>query len=200
MNKQKNAVRCMVARIMTLVMTTVMLLGNIRSIPVKAEGGAYPYMIFAASEEEGAVTLCANNVGFNGGVATNGTIAVIGGNCNINGTRTEHGRLDSENSESGGSIGEALLMPDIRERIENTYFASGTQEHTEDYTLEEININVDTPIEGNGKVSLSGNINLNAGILAQDDIVLDGEVKNSGDVVLYSASGNVIIDRSGLSW
>ncbi|MDE6743031.1 MAG: S8 family peptidase, partial [Lachnospiraceae bacterium] len=31
------------------------------------------------------------------------------------------------------------------------------------------------------------------------DIVLDGEVKNSGDVVLYSASGNVVIDSTNVN-
>ena len=196
MKKRKKVFKSIVARIMTLVMAAVMIPGSMSTVPARAEGGIYPYMIFAASDEEGAVTLCANNMGFNGSVATNGTIAVTGGNCNINGIRTERA---GEDTESGQVTGDPLLMPDIRERIENTYFAAGTQEHVGDYTLEEININVDTPIEGDGTVSLSGNINLNAGIMAQDDIVLDGEVKNSGDVVLYSASGNVIIDSGNVN-
>ncbi|MDE6687825.1 MAG: S8 family peptidase, partial [Lachnospiraceae bacterium] len=171
------------------VMTAVMVLGGMPSIPARAEDGTYPYMIFAASDEEGAVTLLVNNAGINGSVATNGTIAVTGGNCNINGTRTER----------AGESGEPLLMPDLRERIKNTYFAAGTEAHAEDYALEEININVNTPIEGDGEISLTGNINLNAGIMAQEDIVLDGEVKNSGDVVLYSASGNVVIDSTNVN-
>ena len=193
---RKNAIRSIVAKIMTLVMAAVMISGSMSVIPARAEGSIYPYMIFASSVEEGAVTIYANNTGINGNVATNGTIAVTGGNCNINGARTERA---GEDTESGQVTGELLLMPDIRERIVNTYFVAGTQEHEEDYVLEEININVDTPIEGDGTVSLSGNINLNAGIMAQDDIVLDGEVKNSGDVVLYSASGNVIIDSGNVN-
>ena len=183
MKKQKNTIRSMVARVMSLVMAVVMVWGGMPTIPARAEDGAYPYMIFAASDEEGAVTFLVNNAGMNGSVATNGTIAVTGGNCNINGTRTER----------AGESGEPLLMPDLREKIENTYFSAGTEEHAEDYALEEININVNTPIEGDGSVSLTGNINLNAGIMAQEDIVLDGDVKNSGDVVLYSASGNIVI-------
>ncbi|MDE6530635.1 MAG: hypothetical protein K2K96_07655, partial [Lachnospiraceae bacterium] len=183
MKKQKNTIRNMVARVMSLVMAVVMILGGVPSLPTRAEGEAYPYMIFAASDEEGAVTFLVNNAGMNGSVATNGTIAVTGGNCNINGTRTER----------AGESGELLLMPDLRERIVNTYFSAGTEEHAEDYALEDTNINVNTPIEGDGSVSLTGNINLNAGIMAQEDIVLDGEVKNSGDVVLYSASGNIVI-------
>ena len=192
MRKQKNTIRSIIARVMTLVMTAVMTLGSMPAIPARAEGGAYPYMIFAASDEEGAVTLSANNTGINGSVATNGTIAVTGDNCNINGTRIERAGLDGE---SGG----LLLMPDIRERIENSYFAAGTEEHAGDYALEEININVNTPIEGSGEISLYGNINLNAGIMAQEDIVLDGEVKNSGDVVLYSVSGNIVIDSDNVN-
>ncbi|MDE6713696.1 MAG: hypothetical protein K2K20_08165, partial [Lachnospiraceae bacterium] len=189
MKKWKSAIRSKMVRTMALVMAAVMVLASIPSIPARAEDGSYPYMIFAASDEEGAVTLNANNTGLNGSVATNGTIAVTGGNCNINGTRTER----------AGKSGEPLLMPDLRERIINTYFAAGTEEHAEDYALEEININVNTPIEGDGEISLIGNINLNAGIMAQEDIVLDGEVKNSGDVVLYSASGNIIIDSTNVN-
>ncbi len=189
MKKQKNVIRSTVARAMAVVMAVTAVSGSMFSIPARAEGGAYPYMIFAASDGEGAVTFHANNVGLNGSVATNGTVAVIGGNCNINGTRTER----------AGESGEPVGMPDLRERIENTYFAAGTEEHAQDYALEEININVNTPIEGNGEVSLSGNINLNAGIMAQEDIVLDGEVKNSGDVALYSASGNIIIDSTNVN-
>ena len=189
MKKRNNTIRRKMARAIALVMTVVMVLGGVSSITVRAEDGAYPYMIFAASDEEGAVTLWSGNAGINGSVATNGTTAVTGGNCNINGTRTER----------AGESGEPLLMPDLREKIENTYFSAGTEEHAEDYALEEININVNKPIEGDGSVSLTGNINLNAGIMAQEDIVLDGEVKNSGDVVLYSASGNIIIDSTNVN-
>ena len=187
--KQKSFIRSAIARGMLLVMTVTAVSWSMPAIPVRAEDGAYPYMIFAASDEEGAVTLWSGNAGINGSVATNGTTAVTGGNCNINGTRTER----------AGESGEPLLMPDLREKIENTYFSAGTEEHAEDYALEEININVNTPIEGDGSVSLTGNINLNAGIMAQEDIVLDGEVKNSGDVVLYSASGNVVIGSTNVN-
>ena len=188
MKKQKNDIRRIMAQVMILVMVVTML-GGTTSIPARADGGAYPYMIFAASDEDGAVTLSSNNTGLNGSIATNGTITVIGGNCNINGTRTE----------CAGESGEPIGMPDLREWIGNTYFAVGTEEHMEDYALEETNINVNTPIEGEGKVSLSGNINLNAGIMAQEDIVFDGDVKNTGDVVLYSASGNVVISSTNVN-
>ena len=49
----------------------------------------YPYTLFAASGEDGAITVNAGNFCINGNVATNGTI-VSSGNMNINGTRTEH--------------------------------------------------------------------------------------------------------------
>lgn len=48
----------------------------------------YPYTIFAASNDEGAITVNAGNFCVNGNVATNGTI-VSSGNMNINGIRTE---------------------------------------------------------------------------------------------------------------
>lgn len=48
----------------------------------------YPYAMFAASSDEGAITVNADNFCVNGNVATNGTI-VSSGNMNVNGTRTE---------------------------------------------------------------------------------------------------------------
>ena len=141
MKKWKNTVRSIVAKVMILVMAAATVSGSLPAITVRAEDGIYPYMIFAASEEEGAVTLQADNTGLNGSVATNGSITVIGGNCNINGTRTER----------AGANGGTLFMPDLRERIEAAYFAAGTEEHTGDYALEEININIKHPSRGTGR-------------------------------------------------
>ena len=61
------------------------------TIPAMAEDTVdkYPYTLFAASNEEGAITVNAGNFCVNGNVATNGTIG-SSGNMNINGTKTEN--------------------------------------------------------------------------------------------------------------
>ena len=46
----------------------------------------YPYTLFAASQEDGAITANAGNFCVNGSVATNGTI-VASGNFNVNGSK-----------------------------------------------------------------------------------------------------------------
>ena len=48
----------------------------------------YPYTMFAASSDDGAITVNSGNFCINGNVATNGTI-VSSGNVNVNGTKTE---------------------------------------------------------------------------------------------------------------
>ena len=52
----------------------------------------YPYTMFAASGDEGAITVNAGNFCVNGNVATNGTI-VSDGNMNVNGTKTEYANM-----------------------------------------------------------------------------------------------------------
>ncbi len=69
-------------------------------------GEVYPYTLFAASEEEGAITSTAGNFCVNGSVATNGSIAASG-NFNVNGTKLEH-------------AGEKMIY--ISGKIETQYF------------------------------------------------------------------------------
>lgn len=82
----------------------------------------YPYTLFAASEEEGAITANASNFCVNGSVATNGTI-VSSGNFNVNGIKTEH-------------AGESMIY--IPAKIETQYFSgNNVNKISEDYVLEE---------------------------------------------------------------
>lgn len=91
------------------------------------EVGRYPYTLFAASSEEGAITVNAGNFCVNGNVATNSTIA-SSGNMNINGTKTENAGLD---------------MIYIFDKVDTKYFSgNNVEEHTEDYVLDALNINI----------------------------------------------------------
>lgn len=102
----------------------------------------YPYTMFAASDAEGAITINANNFCVNGSVATNGTI-VSDGIVNVNGTKSENAN-------------ESMVY--IFDKIDTSYF-SGTniEEYSEDYILEELNININTPTEVEGSATLTEN-------------------------------------------
>ena len=145
--------------------------------------------MFASSGDEGAITLTTNNVGINGNVATNGSIVTSSQNVNINGTRTEN--LGNPEAYIG--------MPDIGADLEAVYFSANTEVLSEDYALEDTNININTPLEGEGSIELTGNITLNAGVMAEEDLVFNGEVKNTGDVVIYSATGDVVIESTNVN-
>jgi len=109
-------------RLISSFIATTMLATMLPAIPASAEDTVdkYPYTLFAASNEEGAITVNAGNFCVNGNVATNGTIG-SSGNMNINGTKTEN--ADEE-------------MMYIFDKIDAAYFSGGNvDEHTGDYTL-----------------------------------------------------------------
>ncbi len=147
-------------------------------------GEVYPYTLFAASEEEGAIISTAGNFCVNGSVATNGSI-VTNGNFNVNGTKLEH-------------AGEKMIY--ISGKIETQYFSgSNVNEIPEDFVLEETNININEATEVNGDVALTGNININNAFMAVGDIVFDGDVKNSNNSVIYSKYGSIVIDSQNVN-
>ena len=140
--------------------------------------------MFAASGDEGAITVNAGNFCVNGNVATNGTI-VSSGNMNINGIRAE-------------KVDESMIF--IFDKIDNRYFsASNVEEHDEDYTLDELNININVPTEVQGEATFTGNININSALKALEDVNLYGEVKNTNDSVIFSKYGNIVIDSQNVN-
>lgn len=144
----------------------------------------YPYTLFAASSDDGAITVNAGNFCANGNVATNGTI-ISSGNMNVNGIRAEN-------------ADESMIF--IFNRIDNQYFsASNVDAHNEDYTLEELNININVPTEVQGEATLTGNININNALKALEDINLYGEVKNTNESVIFSKYGDIIIDSQNVN-
>ena len=158
----------------------------IHPVTLRAEttNEVYPYTLFAASQEDGAITANAGNFCVNGSVATNGTI-VASGNFNVNGSKTEH-------------AGESMIY--IPTKIERQYFTgNNVNEIPEDYILEETNININEATEVNGNVALTGNININNAFMAVGDIVFDGDVKNSNNSVIFSKYGDIVIDSQNVN-
>lgn len=171
-----------ISGILSLAMTATVL----PCFPVSAEDSVekYPYTMFAASDAEGAITVNAGNFCVNGSVATNGTI-VSSGNTNINGTRTEQAN-------------EEMLY--IFDKIDSKYFTgSNVEEYTEDYILEEMNININNPVEVEGDATLTGNININSALKALENVELYGEVKNTNDSLIFSKYGDIIIESQNVN-
>ena len=70
---------------------------------------------------------------------------------------------------------------------------------SEDYIYEDMNININNPIETDGKMELTGNISLTAGIKAFENIELNGKVENTSESVIFSESGDIVIDTTNLN-
>ncbi len=174
-------------RLLSGVLSAVMTVSAIPIVSAHADESTepYPYTMFAASSDDGAITVNAVNFCVNGNVATNGTI-VSSGNMNINGTRTEHAN-------------ESMLY--VLKKLNYSYFGGENVEtYTEDYVLEDLNININNPIDVDGTIELTGNINLNSGIKAVDDVTINGEVKNSNNAVICSETGDINIETSNVSF
>lgn len=173
-------------RLLSGVLSATMTISAIPIVPVHAEESAepYPYTMFAASSDDGAITVNAGNFCVNGNVATNGSI-VSSGNMNINGTKTEN-------------ADESMIF--IFDKIENQYFSAlNVEEHNEDYTLDELNININVPTEVNGEATLTGNININNALKVLEDVKLYGEVKNTNDSIIFSKYGDIVIDSQNVN-
>ena len=173
-------------RFLSGVLSAAMTVSAIPIVSAHAAEGAesYPYTMFASSNAEGAITINAGNFCVNGNVATNGTI-ISSGNMNVNGTRAEN-------------TDESMIF--IFDKIDNQYFsASNVDEHNEDYTLDELNININVPTTVQGEANLTGNININNALKALEDVKLFGEVKNTNDSVIFSKYGDIVIDSQNVN-
>ena len=146
----------------------------------------YPYTMFAASDSDGAITINADNVCINGSIATNGTIASTSPNFNVNGTKTEN-------------VNEEMIY--IQKKLNYSYFIGDNVEmYADDYTFEEQNININNPMDVNGTLEMTGNINMNSGIKALEDVNLNGEVKNTNNSVIFSETGDININTSNTNF
>ena len=169
------------------VLSVAMAFSAIPIVPAHADEStkSYPYMMFAASDAEGSITVNCGNFCANGNIATNGTI-VSSGNLNINGTITENAGKD---------------MIYALKKLDYAYFSSDNVEtHIDDYSYSETNININVPLEVGGTLELTGNINLNSGIKAVEDVNINGEVKNSNNAVICSETGDINIYTTNVNF
>lgn len=177
----KSQLKKMFSGILSFTVCTLLL-----NLPVKAyDIEKYTYTMFAGSKGEGAITINASNICINGNIATNGTISSTTDNFNVNGIKTEN-------------AGEAMIY--CSKKLDYAYFEGNDVEtYSEDYIYEDMNININNPIETEGKIELTGNINLTTGIKAFENIELNGEVENTSESVIFSENGDIVIDTTNLN-
>ncbi len=147
-------------------------------------GEGFPYAIFATSNKDGAITTTADNFFVNGNVMTNGTL-VSPGTININGNLAENSDED---------------MIYIFGKIEDAYFSDDNYvTYSYDYIKMANIINVDTPTDVMGNVNLTGNVNVNSVLSAFGSIILNCEVINEDNGIIFSKYGSIIIDSNNVS-
>ncbi len=175
-------------RIISGVLSAVMTVSAVPIVSANAEESIepYPYTMFAASNSDGAITINTDNVCINGSIATNGTIVTASPNFNVNGTKTENANEE---------------MIYIQKKLNYSYFSGDNVEmYADDYILEEQNININNPMDVNGTLEMTGNINMNSGIKALEDVNLNGEVKNTNNSVIFSETGDININTSNTNF
>ena len=156
------------------------------AIPAYAqhESEEFKYTMFASSNEEGAITVNSDNFTINGQIATNGTIDCRGNN-NIN------------YETSNNACVEMIYIPN---KINSDFFDGKKIDCVEeDYSIEETNINISSPLSVEGITTIQGNISIQAGVKSKDDIYILGDVQNTSDTVIYSQYGDINIDCNNVS-
>lgn len=181
------AMRKRTGRLTAAALSAVMILGGVCPASVAAARDAtelYPYAVFAASDDEGAVTINAQSGAVNGTVAAGGTV--------------NRGPL------LAGSVienaGEPMIF--IFNKLDETYFGDYEHLNTYDggYTLSEPDIQLDTPTKVRGETELTGNVRLDAALESMGDIRIKGEVENANNSVLCSKYGDIRIDGENVSF
>ena len=171
------------ASIAVIAMTVSML--PLKKVSAEETRTEYPYTLVAVSNEEGAITVNAENLCVNGSVATNGTV-VADGEVTVNGEVLEQ---------------EALSMILLGDALNSTYFTDdGKEKHSSDYSFENTNITIDVPLEVEGDLTLLGNIVLNKAVSVKNDIALSGNAFNAEQAVLYAENGDITMDFNNINF
>ena len=146
-----------------------------------AENTAFPYTMFAASAEDAALTVNAQQFCLNGRIASNGTI-VSSLNGDQNYKLTENAGVD---------------MPFVSAELESRYFYNAQAADALD--VSDWNVNLNNIMDISGTASVQGNVNMNGSMRADSDIHISGNVANVNNAVIYSEFGDVTIDCSNVS-
>lgn len=143
----------------------------------------YPYVLFAASEKDGAVSITADDICINGAVATNGTTSVTG-RANLNGAVTEQ-------------AGEPAMV--VPTRLYESYFAGDDVLTYEEAVVLENQNNMNDPVMGYDEVVIRGNANVNDGLCADGNILFEGDSLNGNGGLLCTFGGDIRITANNVN-
>lgn len=145
-----------------------------------AENNIFPYTMFAASQNDGALTVNADYFCLNGRIASNGTV-VTKNNDSLSYKITENAGVD---------------MPFVSVPLDDRYFSNAQQ--FDMLELSDWNVNLNNAMDVSGKADVQGNVNMNASLRADSDIRISGNVSNINNSVLFSEFGDITIDCSNV--
>ena len=168
---------------LSFLLSLVLLLSLMPANMVVAEEEKFPYTIFAAANQPGAVTINTNYLCVNGDIATNGTLISTSG-ANLNGDVIEYA---------------GIPMATIGDKLSAMYFSSGVEQYSGDYESDDINQNMNQSLVALGAFNLDGNVNLNASVKAGTDICVSGQTLNANNCIMYSVSGDIVINSDNVS-
>ena len=208
MNRKKSQnLKSIVSGLLSLTMVTSMSAVLPANAEEEIKQSAYPYAVFAA-DEQGGITLNLDYLTINGNGITNGVYSTTAMYPNINGTISENEFVVDEIVTDDESTTDALDsskpfdvsrdMIYIHNKLMDSWF-SNAQNLADDYTLSEININLDSPVYVKGRLSYEGNLALNSAIGAVSDVTLSGGNLNGNNAVIYSKFGDIKITDSQAS-
>lgn len=178
----------MIKKFIAATLAVVMAAGIIPILPANAfeTDAPYPYTMFAGSEEDGAITINAGNICINGSIVTNGTLTSDVENLNVNGQILEHAQQSI--IYAFGKLDHAYFDFDNILTVDT------------DYTVEDINISLDEPVVSMSRISLSGNVNLNTQLKAEQNIQITGDSCNANNAALISHYGDIYIDSENFDY
>lgn len=207
--KQKRTQR--LKRVVSGLLSLTMITSMSAVIPANAEEegkqAAYPYTVFAA-DENGGITLNLDYLTVNGNGATNGVYSTTAMYPNINGTISENefvideivsddeNTTDSQDTDKPFDVSRDMIY--IHNKLMDSWF-NNAQNYAEDYTLSEMNINLNSPVYVTGRLNYEGNVALNSAIGAVSDVNLSGGNLNGNNAVIYSKFGDIKITDSQAS-
>ena len=199
-------------RIVSGLLSLTMITSVSAVLPANADAAskqeAYPYAVFAA-DELGGITLNLDGLTVNGNACTNGVYSTTAKYANINGTITANEALvvdevvtDDESTTDAQDISNPFDvsrdMIYIHNKLMTSWFNNG-RNFENDYTLSEMNINLNSPVYVTGKMSYKGNLALNTAIGAVSDVTLSDGNLNGNNAVIYSKFGDIKITESQAS-
>ncbi|MBQ6637417.1 MAG: VWA domain-containing protein [Lachnospiraceae bacterium] len=155
-----------------------------KQIELPLSDQSFPYVIYTTSSKSDSISFNASNVCINGNIITNGN--VYGNSLNLNGNKEENANIE---------------MVFLFDKIDNLFGESNNMFFSADeYSIERERLTISNPILSDAEIEIYGDeIEINNSIFAKSNLLIEGNVKNSRNVVLTSKYGNIIIEGNDSS-